>query len=329
MGVLGTGWIAEKFTGALHRHTRQRVYAVGSRSVASARRFADAVGAEAAYGSYEELVADAAVDVVYVATPHPLHLPNALLAIEAGKHVLVEKPIALSGDEVRRVAAAAREAGVLCMEALWSVFLPRFDVVRQLLADGTLGHLDAIIADMGQWFAPDHRNFRPDLAGGPLWDLGPYPIGLALWAMGGPARVQAVGSPAPGVSPDGRRLVDGEVNGQLGVTLHSDAGTIATLHLTVLGETPNAGSFIGSDAMLQLAEPFYCPGPLRLTTRSGEVLTHDEPADAHEGLHYQAAEVARLVADGATTSPLRTLEDSILMLDTFDEIRRQVGIPLP
>ncbi len=317
-GVLGTGWIAENFTDALHRHTRQRMYAVGSRSVESARRFAQAAGAEAAYGSYEELVADPAVDVVYVATPHNYHLPNALLAIAAGKHVLVEKPIALSGEEVRRLSEAARAAGVFCMEALWSVFLPRFDVVRQLLDDGALGHLDAIIADMGQFFPPGHRNLRADLAGGPLWDLGPYPIGLALWAMGAPGQVHAVGTPA-----------DADVNGQLGVTLRTDSGTLATLHLSVLGETPNAGAFVGSEALLELARPFYVPGPFTVTTRSGEVLTHDEPAIAHEGLHHQAAEVARLVADGRTESPLRPLEDSILMLDTFDEVRRQVGIPLP
>ena len=257
-GVLGTGWIAEKFAVALHRHTRQRVYAVGSRSVASARRFADAVGAEAAYGSYDELVGDPAVDVVYVATPHPMHLPNALLAVEAGKHVLVEKPIALSGNEIRQLAEAARGAGVFCMEALWSVFLPRFDVVRQLLDDGALGHLDSIIADMGQFFPEGHRNFRTDLAGGPLWDLGPYPIGLALWAMGAPSQVHAVGTLTAGASAEGL-LSDTEVNGQLGVTLRQDAGTIATLHLSVLGETPNAGAFVGSDALVRAGRAVLRP----------------------------------------------------------------------
>src|SRR6478736_10404183 len=111
-GVLGTGWIAEKFVTALHQSTRQVVQAVGSRSADGARRAADAFGAARAHSSYESLVADPEVDVVYVATPHHLHLPHALLAIEAGKHVLVEKPVGLDAGEAREIGAAAARAGV-------------------------------------------------------------------------------------------------------------------------------------------------------------------------------------------------------------------------
>jgi predicted dehydrogenase len=317
-GVLGTGWIAEKFAAALHTYTTQRMYAVGSRSAESARRFAAQVGAEAAYGSYDELVADPAVDVVYVATPHNLHLPNALLAIEAGKHVLVEKPLALTGAEGRAIAAAAERAGVFCMEALWTLFLPRYDVVGQLLADGAVGRVDTVVADFGQFFAEDHRIFRADLAGGPLWDLLTYPLTLATWALGQPTQVLATGSPAPN-----------GLNGQLGVLLRTATGQIAALHSTILGETPTTAAIAGSDGWVALDAPFYTPGGVTLTTRAGEVLTYDEPNIMHGGLHYQAAEVARRVAAGETGSPVRPLADSVAMLDTFDEIRRQVGIPLP
>ena len=123
-GILGTGWIADKFVTALHESTRQVVQAVGSRSAEGARRAADAFGAATAHGSYEALVADPEVDVVYVATPHHLHLPHALLAIEAGKHVLVEKPVGLDAGEARQIGEAAARAGVFCMEAMWSLFLP-------------------------------------------------------------------------------------------------------------------------------------------------------------------------------------------------------------
>src|SRR5690242_4768989 len=124
-GILGTGWIADRFTTALRDSTRQVVQAVGSRSTEGATRAAAAFGAARAHGSYEALVADPEVDVVYVATPHHLHLPHALLAIEAGKHVVVEKPVGLDAGEARQVGEAAAAAGVFCTEAMWTLFLPR------------------------------------------------------------------------------------------------------------------------------------------------------------------------------------------------------------
>ena len=157
-GLLGTGWIAERFAGSLQRHTRQRVHAIGSRDLGRSRAFAAACGAPRAYGSYEELVADADVDVVYVATPHPAHHPCALLSLGAGKHTLVEKPLALNAAQAAEIAELAARRGVFCMEALWTLFLPKFDVVRQLLEAGVLGPVRTVQADCGEYFdrrAPD------------------------------------------------------------------------------------------------------------------------------------------------------------------------------
>jgi predicted dehydrogenase len=171
-GVLGTGWIAERFTGSLRRNTRQQVVAVGSRSVASAKEFADRAGIGRAHGSYADLVADPEVDIVYVATPHNFHHEHALLALDAGKHVLVEKPIALNAAQATEVAARAAERGVYCAEALWTFYLPSYDVIRQLLDDGVLGDVRTVLADHGEWFPETHRILRHDLAGGALLDRG-------------------------------------------------------------------------------------------------------------------------------------------------------------
>ncbi|MDT7580194.1 MAG: hypothetical protein QOK35_1458, partial [Pseudonocardiales bacterium] len=181
-GVLGTGWIAERFAAALHLATRQRVVAVGSRSVASAKEFADRTGIVRAHGSYADLVADPEVDVVYVATPHNHHRAHALLALDAGKHTLVEKPLALSAAEATEIADRAAAAGVYCAEALWTFYLPRYDVIRRVLADGVLGDVRSMLADHGEWFPATHRILRHDLAGGPLLDLGTYPLAVAQWA---------------------------------------------------------------------------------------------------------------------------------------------------
>ena len=146
-GVLGTGWIAERFTAALHRHTRQRVVSVGSRSADSARRFADRTGIPRAHPTYADLVNDPAIDIVYVASPHNHHRAHALLGLDAGKHVLVQKPLALNAVEAEEIADRAAARGVVCAEALWTFFLPRYDVIRQLLDDGVLGDVHTVLAD--------------------------------------------------------------------------------------------------------------------------------------------------------------------------------------
>ena len=314
-GVLGTGWIAQRFTAALRASTRQQLYAVGSRSQSGADRFAAAVGAPTAYGSYEGLVADPAVDVVYVATPHNLHHPHARLALEAAKPVVVEKPMGLSARQCRDLEALAQARGLFLMEAMWSLFLPKLDVIRQLLADGVLGYVHAVLADMGEHFGPDHRIWRADLAGGPLLDLGTYPVMLATWVLGAPAQVLAAGTFA----------ADG-LNTQAAVVLRSPTEQLAVLHTTLLGNTPTTATVQGSAATLELSGPFYQPGGFTLRGVEGSVLGWEEEPVAHAALHFQAAEVARRLSAGETGSPLRPVADTITTMATMDEVRGQLGI---
>jgi predicted dehydrogenase len=314
-GVLGTGWIAERFTSALLVHTRQRVYAVGSRTQEGADRFARSVGAQAAYGSYEALVADPNVDVVYVATPHNHHHPHARLALEAGKATVVEKPMGLDAGQVQDLADLARSRGLFLMEAMWTLFLPKFDVIRQLLEGGALGTVHSVIADMGEHFGPDHRIMRADLAGGPLNDLGTYPLTLATWVLGAPTQVLATGTVAPpALSPSG-------VGGQAAVVTRTAEGGVAALHTTLLSETPTAATIAGSEATIVVDGPFYQPGGFTLTPHGGRPLRYDEPRIGHEGLHWEAAEAARCVSRGDLGSPLRPLADTLTTMRVMDAVR--------
>ncbi|MGG5258929.1 Gfo/Idh/MocA family protein [Phycicoccus avicenniae] len=314
-GVLGTGWIADRFVGSLGRHTTQVLAAVGSRSQGSADEAAARWGAARAHGSYEALVADPGVDVVYVATPHNLHLPHALLAIAAGKHVLVEKPVGLDADEARAIGDAAAAAGVFCMEAMWSLFLPRFDVVLQLLADGVLGEPTSVVCDMGEWFGPGHRILREDLAGGPLLDLGTYPVTLATWALGTPESVVAVATPAPN-----------GINGQLSMALATASGATAALQCSILADTPTTACIAGPEGRIELHRQFYRPGPFTLYPRAGQALHWDEPRVDHDGLHFEAAEVARRITAGETGSPLRPWADTVATLAVMDRVRAATGL---
>ena len=313
-GILGTGWIADKFVTALQASTQQRVVAVGSRSREGAERFAAGHGIETAHASYEALVGDPEVDVIYVASPHPSHLEHGLLAVEAGKHVLVEKPLGLNAAQARQLAGAARAAGVFAAEALWSLALPKFDVLAQLLADGVLGQVGAIQADIGEWLPEEHRIFDRALAGGCMLDLATYPVMFAHWVTGVPEDVVAVGT----------RHSGGTVSAA-SMALRSPSGVEAALLATATHATPTTAAVGGSEALLHLDGPFYQPGPFTLVQREGSTLRYEEEPIAHAGLFHQALQVALAIGEGRTEAPFRPLDASSATLEIMDRVRAVTG----
>ena len=319
-GVLAPGRIAGSFIDAMSRHTRQRLLAVGSRSLDRAQAFATAHGADRAYSSYEELVADPDVDAVYVASPHSEHRAQALLAIAAGKPVLVEKAFTRNAAEAQEVADAARSAGVLAMEAMWTRFLPQTDVIRQLLAAGAFGEVTTVLADHGQSFEPDPagRLFNPGLAGGALLDLGVYPVSFASFILGNPDSVLSTGS-----------LTDTGVDAQASMVLTTGQAQ-AVLNTTLLAQTPTTASISGSAARLEISGPFYGPGVLTLTGNDDHQLIRDKDAiTGHTGLCFEAAHFAVLIGEGATESPLLPLAETVAVLRTIDAVREQLGVRYP
>jgi predicted dehydrogenase len=223
--VLAPGGIAHDWAEALHARTQSRVVAAGSRSLERAEEFASRFGVERAYGSYESLVEDREIDAVYVASPHSEHHDHALLALNAGKPVLVEKAFTRNATEAMAVVEAARTHGLLAVEAMWARFLPHFDVVRRCLEDGLLGEVRTVEADHGQLLYPDgpQRMADPALAGGALLDLAIYPISFAHLALGGFTGVQATGT-----------LVDTGVDGSETIAVTGPDGAIGTLSSTML-----------------------------------------------------------------------------------------------
>ena len=320
-GILAPGGIAATMVEALQRFTRQRVVAVGSRSAERGASFAQRFGIGRAHDSYEALVADPEVDAVYVASPHSHHREHALLAIAAGKHVLVEKAFTRNAAEALEVVDAARAAGVACVEAMWTRFLPTTDIVRQLLASGALGEVETFTADHGQWFAldPASRLFAPGLAGGALLDLGVYPVSYASFVLGAPTGVVARGT-----------LTETGVDRQVSAVLTYASAAQSVVHTTLAARTPTVAAISGSEARIELDGPFYTPRVVRLVTRDGEVHESAPPViEGHLGLCHQAAHLAQLVADGASESPLLPWAETIAVMETLDELRAQVGVRYP
>jgi len=309
-GLIGTGWIADSFAADLACTDSGRVVAVGSRRIETANRFADRFEIPNRHGSYEALVADPEVDVVYVATPHPLHHPNTLLALRAGKPVLVEKPFTMNAVEARELVAAARAEKLFCMEAMWTRFLPHIAQIRRLVAEGALGEIVTVSADHGQWFAkdPEFRLFAPELGGGALLDLGVYPVSFASMLLGAPSSIVALIDPA----------FTG-VDGQTSMLFGYDSGAQAVLSCTLSAKSSTRAAIVGTEARIEIDGDFYTPTSFTLITRSGERTRYDEPHQGR-GLWHQADEVARCLREGLLESPLMPLDESISIMQTMDAV---------
>ena len=320
LGILAPGHIAQGFASALRARTRQEIVAVASRDLGRAQAFAGEFGIGTAYGAYADLLADPDVDVVYVASPHSQHHEQALMALAAGKPVLVEKAFTRNATEAREVVAAARANGLFCMEAMWTRFLPHVDVLRQLLESGDLGEVQTVFADHGQPLYPGgpQRLSDPALAGGALLDLGIYPISFASMVLGGLASVRATGT-----------LTAEGVDAQEAVTVTGAHGGIGVLHATMLARTATVASVIGTAARVDLATRFYGPTSVRLTLRDGSDGGGWEPPDRGHGLHFEACEVARCLTEGRTESAWMPLDKTVRIMETMDEVRRQLGVTFP
>ncbi|MEU0896669.1 Gfo/Idh/MocA family protein [Streptomyces massasporeus] len=319
-GVIAPGWIAALFVEALQTYTAQKVVAVGSTDAARARAFADKFGIPAAYEGYAALLADPDVDIVYIASPHSGHHAQALQAIEAGKHVLIEKAFTRNAREAEQVIEAARKRGVFCMEAMWTRFLPHIDVVRQVLDLGLLGEVHTVVADHGLPTKPDpaHRHYAPELAGGALLDLGVYPVYFAAMALGPFRTVLAAGT-----------KTSTGVDGQTSVVVTDEAGAHGLLTTTLFARTPTTASISGTHARLEIDGHFYTPAEVRLIGPGDELLDTFVPGQLDGGLCYEAAETARCVAAGQLESELMPLDETLRLMHVLDGIRRDLGVVYP
>ena len=312
-GILGTGGIASTFVTDLRLADSGVAVAVGSRSQGSADRFADRFAIASRHASYESLVADPDVDVIYVATPHPMHHDNAILALQAGKHVLVEKPFTMNAAEAREIVRVARERGLFAMEAMWTRFLPHVAIIRDWLARDLLGDLVTVTADHGQWFAEDagFRLFAPELGGGALLDLGVYPVSFASMVLGRPSRIVSMSDPA----------FTG-VDAQTSMVFGYDSGAQAVLTCTLRAKSPTRAAIVGTDARIEIEGDFYAPAAVTLVPRNGDPV-RVESVHEGRGLRHQADEVARRLASRDAESPLMPLDETISIMETMDTVLAQ------
>ncbi|MEN8655351.1 Gfo/Idh/MocA family oxidoreductase [Streptomyces sp. 21So2-11] len=316
-GVLATGGIASAFTAELLKMDDAEVVAVGSRTEASAKAFADRFGIARAYGSWAELAADPDVDVVYVAGPHSAHRAAAGLCLAAGKAVLCEKSFTLNAGEAEELVALARQHDRFLMEAMWMYCNPVIRRLAEVVKDGAIGEVRTVHADFGLAgpFAAEHRLRDRGLGGGALLDLGVYPVSFAQLLLGEPDRVQADAL----LSPEGVDL-------NTGMLLGWESGATALLSCSITADTPMTAAVTGTGGRVEFERGFFYPERfvLHREGREAEEFTAGD-GDRHS-LRYEAAEVMRCLRAGEKESPLVPLAGSLAVMRTLDAVRDRIGV---
>ena len=318
-GILATGRIAQEFTrdaqlAGLH------VAAVGSRSEASAQRFAADFGLERAHGSYAELAADPEVDIIYVASPHPMHFEHTMLAVTHGKHALVEKPFMLNQGEAEQVRQAAHAKGLLVTEAMWTRYLPHMVGLREILSSGALGEVRAVFADHTNVFTtdPKHRLNNLDLGGGALLDLGVYPISFAYDILGAPVSVQA-----------SARFGETGADTDVATVMTHRSGALSTSMTSARGAGPNTAHIVGTKGRIDVDRRWFTAAGFTHYDAEANVVQRHSGAVEGRGMQFQALAAEACVAQGNLDGELMTLDDSVSIMGTLDEIRRQIGLAYP
>ncbi len=318
-GILAPGGIAHAFAQDLRTAGRE-IAAVGSRRQEAADAFAAEFAIPRAYGSYEQLVADADVDIVYIASPHSHHRDQAVLALEAGKHVLIEKPLTLNAAEAREIHELAAARGLLAMEAMWTRYLPHMARIHEIIDAGTLGEVRTVIADHTQSLPtdPEHRLNALELGGGALLDLGIYPVSFAWDILGPMSDIRTLG-----------RLGDTGADTEVAIAaVHADGG-ISSLITSSRGAGPNAASIVGTLARIDIDRVWYTPTSFRVTTTDGTVVEEYASDVAGRGMQYQALAAEAFIAAGRTDSDLLPFAESVAIMAALDDIRAQVGVVYP
>jgi len=349
-GIMGTGKIAQAFAQGLSYLSDAELFAVGSRSQATADGFADQFNIPNRHASYEALAHDPKVDVIYVATPHPFHKANSLLCLRAGKAVLCEKPFTINASEADQVISLAREKRLFLMEAMWTRFFPAMIKLRQLLAEGAIGEVRMLAADFGfrAEFDPQSRLFAPELGGGALLDVGIYAISLASMIFGRPARTTSMA-----------HIGETGVDEQAAIILGYARGQLATLFTALRTHTPIEAVVMGTEGYIKVRTPMYRPHTLALYSRRGSStggakipeilkrwgcslglervwrsLREREAEVLHfsiqgNGYNYEAAEVMHCLRTGKLESDVMPLDETLSIMRTLDRIRTQWGLKYP
>lgn len=318
IGVLGTGNIVRSITATLKKMKDMECYAIASRTRERAEQAVAEFGYEKAYGSYEELVADEAVELVYIATPHSRHYEDMKLCIAAGKPVLCEKAFTMNSAQAKEIKELAAKAGVYVAEAIWTRYMPSRQLINEILASGVIGKVCTLTANLSYTISGNYRIVAPELAGGALLDVGVYGINFALMHFG--EEIERMESSV--------QMTDTGVDGMESITLHYKDGRMAVLTHGIYGRSDRKGIFYGNQGYM-VVENINNPQSVSVYDQGDNLVKQITVPEQISGYEYQFEEAARCIAAGNIESESMPLCDSITVMEVMDQLRAQWGLKYP
>jgi predicted dehydrogenase len=316
-GIIATGWVSNEFAQALKLVPNAERAAVGSRSQSAADAFGEKHGIPRRHASYEALVADPDVDIVYVGTPHPFHSENTLTALEAGKHVLCEKPLAVNAREAAKMIERARKKKLFLMEAMWTRFLPVWVDLKERLDAGQFGKIGFLYSSFGEAmpYEPEGRAYSPHLAGGALLDLGVYPLSLASWLLGNPVTVTSRVKMAETGVDERNAMISTYPDGSL-------ANLSSAIDVTTACETEIAAE----KAFIRVERNWFQAESYEVVTPEG---TEAVSRPFEKGFQFEAQHAMDCINAGKTESEVMPLDESLEIMRTMDALRAEWGLRYP
>ena len=312
-GIANT--VAEDF-----KHAGLVIHAVGARDLERAQVFAAKHDIPVVYGSYEELVADTDIDIVYVSTVQTMHFQHALLALNAGKHVLLEKPFTINADQAEHLKAAALRNNVMILEAMWTRFLPAHRALAADLEAGVIGKPMMVTADHSQYLPQERvaRLWSPELGGGALLDLGIYPVSFANFVFGAPGSISAQST----LTADNLDIITSGLFGY-------EDGSQAAFTTTMAQAGPVTASILGTEGRIEIDTPFYCNVAYSVYDSDNNLVKRVDESTAGRGMQHQAVHLEECLRAGLLDSPILPIDESISIMQTMDAIRAIGGIKYP
>ena len=318
VGIIGAGWIAEKMAEALAPLEDYCVYAIASRSIGKATEFAGRWNIPKAYGSYEDMVKDNDVDLVYIATPHSHHFPHAMLALNAGKPVLVEKAFTANAAEAEELIETARSKGLFITEAIWTRYMPLSHKIKVIMESGIIGKPRVITATLCYMMEFKERILRPDLCGGALLDLGVYALNFSRMYFGTDI-VRTVSNCHMG--PTGIDL-------QECISLSYADGKMANLQAGTLCLNDRQGIINGTEGYIRV-DNINCPEVVEVYRNYELVERYVKPEDMVNGYEYQVIEARRCIEAGLPESPMMPHQETLDIMKQMDGLRKEWGVVYP
>lgn len=318
VGIIGAGWIAEKMAEALAPLEDYCVHAIASRSLEKAEEFAGRWNIEKAYGSYEELVADDEMDLVYIATPHSHHFQHAMLALEHGRNVLVEKAFTANAQEAETLIRTAHEKGLFITEAIWTRYMPLSHKVKEVMESGIIGEPRVLTATLCYMMEFKERIVRAELCGGALLDLGVYALNFARMYFG----------------TDIVRTVTNVHLGPTGMDMHESIslsfadGKMANLQAGALCLNDRQGIISGTEGYIRV-DNINCPEVVEVWRNYELAARYEKPADMVNGYEYQVFECSRCIEEGLQESPMMPHEETLSIMKQMDALRQEWGVRYP